>query len=439
MNANILLDHEPVADGGWLLRALLKIEGEARVDDDRAPLNLSLVLDRSGSMGGEKLDAVKEAATLLVQRLAPTDTLSVVAYDDTVTTIAAPATGAEQQDLVHDIRAIGTGGCTNLSGGWLQGRKYVEANAREGAVSRILLLTDGLANRGITDHGKLVGLCREAAARGVTTTTIGFGAGYDEDLLAAMADAGGGGAYYIERPDQAPGVFDEELSGLLSIAAQNVAVDISLSNRIESCRVLHSYPSSQANGVLSLQVGDLYAREPRPVLMEFLLKPGEDVSAETSRPADPGADIPVGTIVVMADVLTADGGVEEREIVLPVRLSPVEGGLVEPEVRRTLVLLEAAEEREKALEARTAEEYRQARERLFDVSVRMDALDPDDVVLREESADLVGMVDTLRADSVSAEDAKYLKARAMHSRRGRHLATGAYTRVDPDEPESRSS
>jgi len=434
MNANILLDHEAVADGGWLLRALLKIEGEAPVDENRAPLNLSLVLDRSGSMAGGKLAAVKEAASLLVQRLAPTDTLSVVAYDDDVSIVAAPGTGAGQPRLVRAIRAIGTGGCTNLSGGWLQGRKFVEANAREGAVNRILLLTDGLANRGITDRGQLVGLCRDAAGRGVTTTTIGFGEGYDEDLLAAMADAGGGGAYYIERPDQAPGVFDEELAGLLSIAAQNVTVDISTTDAVESCRVLHSYPSAQANGVLSLQVGDLYAREPRPVLVEFLLKP-RDVSAETSADAeaDAAVEIPVGTIVVLADVLTAKGGVEEREIVLPLRLSPAEGGLVEPEVRRTLTLLEAAEEREKALEARTAEEYRIARERLSAVSDRLFAIDPDDDVLREEAADLKQMVHSLRRDTVSASDVKYMKSRAMHSKRGRYKVLNSFNRVPGDE------
>lgn len=428
MIANVKLDHEPVGDGGWLVRALLKIEGELRAETDRSPLNLSLVLDRSGSMSGEKLEAVKQAAALLVQRLAPTDTLSVVTYDDEVTVVAPPAGGAEQAHLVSQIRAIRVGGCTNLSGGWLQGRKFVADNAREGSVNRILLLTDGLANRGITAPDKLIGLCREAAARGVTTTTIGFGAGYDENLLSAMADGGSGGAYYIEQPDQAPGVFDEELQGLLSIAAQNVKVEITTSDAIESCRVLHSYPSSQADGVLTLDVGDLYAREPRPVLAEFLVNPPEEGAA----PAE-AAEIPVGTFVVLADVLTADGGVEEREVALPIRLCPEQGGKVDREVRRELTLLEAAKEREKALEARTAEDFRAVRERLSAMSSRVAEFDPDDAVLREEAADLDRMASTLQADVVSEDDAKYMKYRSRHARRGRMKAVQSQSRVARDE------
>lgn len=428
MNTNIIVDHEPVADGGWLVRALLKIEGETQADEDRAPLNLSLVLDRSGSMGGGKLAAVKKAAALLVQRLDPSDTLSVVAYDDEVTVIAPPSTGAEQPDLVSEIQAIRTGGTTNLSGGWLQGRQFVAEHAREGSVNRILLLTDGLANVGITAPEKLVGLCRKAAADGTTTTTIGFGENYDEDLLTAMADAGGGGAYYIEEPDQAPAVFAEELAGLLSIAAQNVRVLITVDDTVESCRVLHSYPASENDGALILDLGDLYAREPRPVLAEFLMKPPENVSAEI-----PGDEIPVGTIVVTGDVLTADGGVEQRTITIPIRLSPVEGGIAVPEVRRELILLEAVKEREKALEARSAGEFNEARIGLFALSERMEAFDPDDAVLREEASDLRRMVASLHEDVLEAKDRKYMRYRARYAARGRREAVQSVSREVWDE------
>ncbi|MGB5675561.1 MAG: VWA domain-containing protein, partial [Gemmatimonadota bacterium] len=151
MKTEILMDHEPVADGGWLLRAMLKIEGTPRTDDGRVPLNLSIVLDRSGSMMGEKLAAAKEAARSLVQRLWPDDVVSVVTYDHEVQVVAAPETGEHQADLTTRISGIEAGGSTNLSDGWLKGREFVAAGQRAGEVNRVLLLTDGQANAGIID------------------------------------------------------------------------------------------------------------------------------------------------------------------------------------------------------------------------------------------------------------------------------------------------
>jgi Ca-activated chloride channel homolog len=122
MKTGILIDHGPV-DGGRVVRVLLKVEAEAPAHADRLPLNLSLVLDRSGSMHGEKLEAARAAAALLVRRLAPEDLVSVVAYDDAVHTVAEPAKGAAQATLPRQIEQIETGGSTNLSGGWLRGRR----------------------------------------------------------------------------------------------------------------------------------------------------------------------------------------------------------------------------------------------------------------------------------------------------------------------------
>src|SRR5688500_15795001 len=111
MKTTISLDQEPQPHQGCIVRALLKVEGDVPTTANRTPLNLSIVLDRSGSMAGPKLHAAREAAALLVQRLAPADIVSVVAYDDSVDTVTAPTT-ATNTSITAAIRNIHAGGST---------------------------------------------------------------------------------------------------------------------------------------------------------------------------------------------------------------------------------------------------------------------------------------------------------------------------------------
>jgi Ca-activated chloride channel family protein len=422
MNTTVLLDHEPVADGGYLVHALLRIEGDMPDDRERIPLNLSLVLDRSGSMTGGKLAAARRAAAMLVRRLHAADTVSVVAYADEVAVVAPPATGPEQEQLPQQIEAIRTGGRTNLSGGWLMAHDLVAAGKREDGVNRVLLLTDGRANVGITDPDSLVGLTRTAAGVGITTTTIGFGADYDEDLLRAMADQGGGGTYYIEKVDQASGIFEEELEGLLSLCAQNVRVELVPGADAQFVKVLHDYPSHTEGDALTLAVGDLYAREPRRILMEFLLPP------ETTTDKEPGWKASVAQVVVRAHVLTPGGGVEAQEIVLPITLSPEEGGQVDSEVRKEILLLEAARARDEALEARGRGDFASGRAKLALAARKLRTSGLDDGVVREELADLDATAQRFEEESVSMADIKYMKQRAYSTHRSREESKKRFRR-----------
>ncbi|MGH7658922.1 MAG: vWA domain-containing protein, partial [Gemmatimonadales bacterium] len=133
---------------------LVTMDGETPVR--RAPINVALVLDRSGSMTGSPLAAAREAAARFVSFLAPEDPLSIVVFDDTVETIYGPAPAGDLSDALGALSRVREGGCTNLSGGWLTGARHVRQHLVEGT-NRVVLLTDGQANSGITDPSRLAG------------------------------------------------------------------------------------------------------------------------------------------------------------------------------------------------------------------------------------------------------------------------------------------
>lgn len=191
MDAAVKLDHVLLAvDGEHDVNAMVEIVApELERADAREPLRLALVVDRSGSMAGRKLEVAKRCASWLVARLDPRDELALVDYDDEVRLLAPLAPpGVEHRAAIGRIHA---GGSTNLSGGWLKG---VEALGRTNGAGprKALLLSDGLANVGITEPGVLTALAARVSEEGIGTTTIGFGEDFDEELMTALAEAGGG-------------------------------------------------------------------------------------------------------------------------------------------------------------------------------------------------------------------------------------------------------
>ena len=241
----------------------------------RLPLNLALVIDRSGSMSGSKLEKAKEAATFCLRNLTGADRAAIVAYDDEVRVVSPSRvlTPEAKNQMIAEVRAIISGGSTNLGGGWLTGAQEVANHQHEANyLSRTILLSDGLANVGIVDTGELAHHASELRERGVGTTTMGIGADFNEDLLEKMAIKGGGHFYFIEQAAQIPDFLHRELGEVLSTCARRVALELDLPEGLEA-HLLNSF-EVETGRCLRVRLDDMIAGEVRTLLFRLEVAAG---------------------------------------------------------------------------------------------------------------------------------------------------------------------
>jgi hypothetical protein len=251
----------------------------------RPRVNVAFVLDRSGSMSGHhKIALAKEAIRHGIDRLATDDRFAVVVYDDQID-LVAPARTADAGAKEAAMRALGPiqpRGSTNLCDGWLRGAEQVALGLDPEAVNRVLLLTDGLANVGRTDPAELQRDAAELRARGVSTSTFGVGEDFDERLLGAMADAGGGAFRFIATAEEIPALVGSEVGELLEVTAKDAVLRIAGPEglRIEP---LAPFPFERTPREGLLHLGDLVADQVVRVVVRLgfpLGEPGREVGVE---------------------------------------------------------------------------------------------------------------------------------------------------------------
>jgi Ca-activated chloride channel family protein len=212
-------------DSRSTLDVLLRLVARGSAPVQRTPLSLSLVIDRSGSMGGGRLAAAKACVADLVDCLDKADEVGIVIYDDNVDTLLplSPA-GQARQHLAAPLANLDTGGSTDLHAGWLAGARQVAPRTGAQRLCRVVLLSDGQANHGETDTDRICDQVRQLAASGVSTTTVGLGEGFNEQLMTAMAAAGQGNALYGDRAEDLAEAFESEIGLLSHLAWRDVRV-----------------------------------------------------------------------------------------------------------------------------------------------------------------------------------------------------------------------
>jgi Ca-activated chloride channel family protein len=208
---------------------------------DRVPLNLSLVIDRSGSMQGQKMHYAREAARFAVENLLPCDRISIVLFDDRIETLVPSTLATDKNALLEKLRHVHSRGSTALHAGWVESGVQVSQYLNPAQLNRVIVLSDGLANVGETRPDAIASDVHGLAQRGVSTTTLGIGDDYSEDLLAAMARSGDGNFFHIESAEQLPTIFETELSGLAATLGQRVSLGVKPGNGVTVMDVLNDF------------------------------------------------------------------------------------------------------------------------------------------------------------------------------------------------------
>jgi len=266
-----------VLPAGGTQRAVVKITLDAPPPPEknmRPAVNLAIVLDRSGSMAGQKLERAKDAAIEALRHLGPMDMFSVVVYDHNVSTVV-PAQHATNIEWIEGrIRQIRSGGNTALFGGVSQGAAEVRKNLGGNYVHRIILLSDGLANVGPSspeDLGRLgVALIKES----ISVTTIGVGTDYNEDLMTRLSQNSDGNTYFVESSRDLPRIFTAELGDVLSVVAKKVHLIIECPDGVKPLNIIGREGRIKGR-IVELSLNQLYGSQEKYALIEVEIPGGK--------------------------------------------------------------------------------------------------------------------------------------------------------------------
>lgn len=233
----------------------------------RTPVNVSIVLDKSGSMGGDKIERAKEAAIMAISLLDSEDIVSVVAYDDTVEVIVPATKARDRERIIYSISHIYSGNSTALFAGVCKGVEEVRKFYDRNRVNRVILLSDGMANVGPSSTYDLGELGMSLRREGISVTTLGLGLGYNEDLMVELAGRSDGNHSFIENANDLSRIFNNEFGDILSVVAQDIQVMIQCREGVRPIRLLGREGDIHGQTVITT-LNQLYSNQEKFVLLE---------------------------------------------------------------------------------------------------------------------------------------------------------------------------
>lgn len=243
------------------------LEGVRHEETERPPVNIAIVIDKSGSMSGSKLEQAKEAAIMAVERLGSNDYVSIVAYSDQVEVLIPPSQVTNHTEFRHRIRELRSGGQTALYAGTKRGIHELEEFLDANRVNRVILLSDGMANVGPSSPSELEALGRMAGKKGISITTIGIGLGFNEDLMTKLAYASDGNHAFVKNERDLVDIFNKEFGDVLSVVAQDVEIIIECEDGFRPIRILGRTATIEGQKI-RLKMNQLYSAQEKQLIIE---------------------------------------------------------------------------------------------------------------------------------------------------------------------------
>ncbi len=339
---------------------------ERPAEQDIPPLNVALVIDHSGSMSGDRIANVKKSILAFVERLRPIDRVAVVGFNHEANVILEAGPVENSRRIEQVIESIEAGGSTDIHAGLMLGYEQIAAGYDDEKTNRVILLTDGRTNSGVTDLEQIVTESLEFNKQGIDVSTIGLGNDLNHQLLRQLAKAGRGLIHFVDNAKDIRKIFIEELESLLSPVARNISVELEFDKNLE-CVQFFGYRPQYKKDRIVVRLDDLNHHSTQVLLVRFRLADGAKVKDAASLTAR----------LNYRDIATGNEIVVERSLALPKKPKKEIDILQDGEVRKNLTIAELAQSIKLMAFAYEEEKYKAGKQHLVDALCAADKRYPE--------------------------------------------------------------